>query len=98
MPRIGCSESRPARREAAALALALVAAAGFGTARLASARRICRPRLQVVGIPADVGTRPARCTDGDPFCDADGPLTPNVIFESASASTEARARNVIRTT
>ncbi len=72
MPRIGRSESRPARREAAALALALVAAAGFGTARLASARRICRPRLQVVGIPADVGTRPARCTDGDPFCDADG--------------------------
>src|SRR5207249_500602 len=72
MPRIGRSESRPARREAAALALALVAAAGFGTARLASARRICCPRLQVVGIPADVGARPARCTDGDPFCDADG--------------------------
>src|SRR5438093_2423144 len=41
-------------------------------ARLASARRVCRPRLQVVGIPADVGTRPARCTDGDPSCDADG--------------------------
>src|SRR5882724_5166207 len=72
MPRIGRSERRPARREAAALALALVVAAVFGMARVASARRICRPRLQVVGIPADAGTRPLRCTDGDSSCDADG--------------------------
>src|SRR5437867_334771 len=72
MPRIGRGESTPPRREAAALALALVTAAVFGTARLASARRICRPRLQVVRMPADAGTRPARCTDGDSSCDADG--------------------------
>src|SRR5437867_7879614 len=71
MPRIGRGESTPPRREAAALALALVTAAVFGTARLASARRICRPRLQVVRMPADAGTRPARCTDGDSSCDAD---------------------------
>src|ERR1043166_3605686 len=62
--------------------LAVMVLVGFTTGE-ASARSTCRAKLQIGRAPAPGKGVMARCTDGDPACDADGAADGGCTFSAS---------------